>query len=317
MKLSIIIPVYQVEKYVKKCVSSLLIPNRNDYELIIINDGTKDRSIEIVEQSFSDSRIRIIHQKNAGLSAARNRGIRAAKGLYFWVFDSDDWAETNCISEILDLLDGKTDVFCFKSHFCNYEDNGRQETINDMIKGTTGKDVIGSQYEPCTPYFIYKRSVITDNNLYFTEGITHEDSLFTPIALFHCERVGYYCNPVYHHLMRDGSITHVVRPKRITDLIFVVRKLLDYGDSLGRYKYKWTRCITTTAYGMFFIQKMCDDRDVEYKLKCYVNCNWKLIRYFFYSKNLKDKCLACLSYIMLGNVFRAYRILYCLQYRKK
>ena len=84
MKLSIIIPVYQVEKYVKKCVSSLLIPNRNDYELIIINDGTKDRSIEIVEQSFSDSRIRIIHQKNAGLSAARNRGIRAAKGLYFW-----------------------------------------------------------------------------------------------------------------------------------------------------------------------------------------------------------------------------------------
>lgn len=63
MKLSIIIPVYQVEKYVKKCVSSLLIPNRNDYELIIINDGTKDRSIEIVEQSFSDSRIRIIHQK--------------------------------------------------------------------------------------------------------------------------------------------------------------------------------------------------------------------------------------------------------------
>ena len=76
MKLSIIVPVYNVEKYIVKCISSLLDQQTNDYEIIIVNDGTKDKSIDLIKKTFNDSKIAIIEQENQGLSAARNTGVR-------------------------------------------------------------------------------------------------------------------------------------------------------------------------------------------------------------------------------------------------
>ena len=105
--LSIIVPVYNVEPYIKKCIASLLVPNCDEYEIIVVNDGTKDNSINIIRKNFDDSRIRIIEQDNAGLSAARNRGIREACGEYIWCFDSDDWAEPDAISQIISELNGE------------------------------------------------------------------------------------------------------------------------------------------------------------------------------------------------------------------
>ena len=90
MKLSIIVPVYNVEKYIIKCIDSLLLNNTNDYEIIVVNDGTKDRSIELVKNKFCDSKIRIVEQENQGLSAARNTGVAEAMGDYIWFVDSDD-----------------------------------------------------------------------------------------------------------------------------------------------------------------------------------------------------------------------------------
>ena len=116
MKLSIIVPVYGVEKYIEQCIASLLTPGCNDYEIIVVNDGTKDKSIEIVEQSFTDPRIRIIHKENGGLSSARNLGIREAQGEYVWFFDSDDWAETQSIPDIVSRLND-VDCLYFKSYF--------------------------------------------------------------------------------------------------------------------------------------------------------------------------------------------------------
>ena len=83
MKLSIIVPVYNVEKYIVKCISSLLCQDTNDYELIIVNDGTKDKSIELIEEHFNDDKIKIVNQENKGLSGARNTGLEYAKGNMF------------------------------------------------------------------------------------------------------------------------------------------------------------------------------------------------------------------------------------------
>ena len=100
-KLSIIIPVYNVENYVGKCLESCLnqdIP-KNEYEIIVVNDGTKDNSVQVIEKYITpENNIRLIHRKNGGLSAARNTGLKEAKGEYVWFVDSDDWIENNVLN---------------------------------------------------------------------------------------------------------------------------------------------------------------------------------------------------------------------------
>ena len=108
--LSIIIPVYNVEKYIDKCISSIVNQGDsfNNVELIIVNDGTKDNSIAVI-QSYIDTfpNVFLINQENAGLSEARNTGLRHASGEYVWFFDSDDWMPDNCLDKILNVLGEK------------------------------------------------------------------------------------------------------------------------------------------------------------------------------------------------------------------
>ena len=116
MKLSIVVPVYNVEKYIVRCISSLISQDYDDYEIIIVNDGTPDNSIEVLTSKISDERITIIHQENGGLSSARNVGMHHANGEYIWFVDSDDWVEKNCLSGFSPLLNG-CDVLYFNKYF--------------------------------------------------------------------------------------------------------------------------------------------------------------------------------------------------------
>ena len=118
MKLSIIVPVYNVEKYIVKCVRSLLCQNYDDYEIIIIDDGSPDHSIEVLNKAIKDERVRIIAKKNGGLSSARNTGLQNAHGEYIWFFDSDDWAVENCLGEIVKNLNG-CDLLYFNKHYAD------------------------------------------------------------------------------------------------------------------------------------------------------------------------------------------------------
>ena len=103
MKLSIVIPVYNVEKYVSECLDSCLEQNVDitDYEIIIVNDGSTDNSANLINLYAKQSNIIIINQENLGLSAARNAGIKIAKGEYIWIVDSDDWIEPGILIRIL------------------------------------------------------------------------------------------------------------------------------------------------------------------------------------------------------------------------
>ena len=104
MKLSLIIPVYNVEQYIGRCLQSCLSQanvTAEDYELVIVNDGTKDNSMQVVEEMTRGcTNITVINQHNQGLSMARNVGLKAAKGEYVWFIDSDDWIESNMIEEL-------------------------------------------------------------------------------------------------------------------------------------------------------------------------------------------------------------------------
>ena len=107
VKVSVIVPVYGVEKYIKKCISSIINQTFSDFEIIIVDDGTKDNSIKIIEDNFHDERIKIFHKENGGLARARNYGITKASGKYMFFVDSDDFLEPNCLSEMYNEIINK------------------------------------------------------------------------------------------------------------------------------------------------------------------------------------------------------------------
>lgn len=178
MKLSIIIPAYNVEQYIEKCLISTQVQEveKGAYEVLVIVDGAKDRSLEIAQNvARRYTNIRVIYQENEGLSGARNNGLKAAIGEYVWFVDSDDWIEENCLTGIFQKLDGKLDILQLQRRL-TYDDEPKKKelsiiSINDVI---TGVEVLTKYRLPAPAQFrIYRRSFLLDNDLWFYKGILH------------------------------------------------------------------------------------------------------------------------------------------------
>lgn len=315
MKLSIIVPVYGVEKYIQKCISSLLVPNLDDYEIIVIDDGSKDKSIEILKEKFSDNRIKIYSQSNAGLSAARNLGIKKAKGEYIWCFDSDDWAETSLLPDVMYRLN-KIDLLYFTSYFRNYDDTGVETVDRLSTEVITGKELYSSKYFHPAQFYIIRRNLLLANNLLFTEGILHEDSLFTPIMLTFCKQVLPYSQTLYHYRQRSGSITKTVSAKRLKDLQFVITKLIEYSNRTfhNELKYKWGRCISELTNELLFISQDFKNKEELRNTKSFIN-KTNEIKCFLVHSGYKNALMGILSYLLLGNLWYTYKLLYYFRYK--
>lgn len=315
IKLSIIVPVYGVEQYIEECIASLLIPERDDYEIIVVNDGTKDRSIDIIHSRFSDSRIRIINQKNQGLSAARNHGIREAHGQYVWMFDGDDWAETEHLSKIIDTLK-EEDVLVFSSYYINYIDEAKETVRTETLSAATGLELCSKNHYHAVPFYIYRRQVLLDNTLWFTEGILHEDSLFTPIALPYMSEIQYFHSPVYHYRQRSGSITKNISTKRIQDMIYVVNSLVEHGETCipKNKKYNWGICVTDVLHNLLKTTIEGADTETKKMVRNFVNGNKKVLQYLIHSNSFNNRMMGILSYLAWGNLSGVYHLLYKIRY---
>ncbi len=227
MKLSIIVPVYNVEDYIERCIKSLLCQDIDDYEIIVVNDGTPDKSIEVINEKFNDPKIRIVNRENGGLSAARNTGIDNAKGEYVWFVDSDDFIEENCLLYIISCIEGK-DILVLTNGIL--EKNNKRSTTylgTYNMKAQNTHDLLYN-YIACAPYFIYKKSLLVDNNLRFKLGVLHEDMEFTPRVLFKANSFSFFEKPLYHQTVREGSITHTFNVKRATDVLENAKSLFNF-----------------------------------------------------------------------------------------
>jgi glycosyltransferase involved in cell wall biosynthesis len=203
-KFSIVVPVYNVEKYVKKCLDSIFNQSFKDFEVIVVNDGTKDNSMDIVK----DYDVTVINQKNQGLSEARNNGVKKAKGDYLIFIDSDDYIEEHLLKNINDSLDNNPDVVRFQAK--EIIDNNVVEYPETEFKGLNGKDafkaITGYHYvEPAWLYAI-KRKYYISNKYSFKKGTYHEDFGLTPLIVFKSKVVNSinYCG--YCYVQRSGSI---------------------------------------------------------------------------------------------------------------
>ena len=233
MKFSIIIPVYNVEKYLRECLESVLNQSfRGDYEVICVNDGSTDGSLDIL-QDYKEKYafIQIIDQNNKGLSVARNVGIKAAKGEYLLFLDSDDWIESNALHVLGDAITDE-DMICFNGR--RYFEDGTTEMPDSGIEEDklTGWEyynkyaLVSRKFNfVCVVLRLYRNEFLTKNNLFFDEGLYHEDNLFTPLACYYAKKVRIIPDSLYIYRIRTGSITQTKNRKHIFDTVSVANKL--------------------------------------------------------------------------------------------
>lgn len=218
IKVSVIIPIYNVEKYVKESVLSIINQTLKEIEIILVNDGSTDSSLTIIEElALQDNRIQIISNPNQGLSIARNLGIYRAKGEYIYFFDSDDLLEketlevcyNKCHSEKLDFLFFDADVFSEQNSSTINFNYKRAIKYEDRIY--TGFEILNRQindnvYSSSACLNFIDRKYLDDIELYFYPKIIHEDELFTFILYLKAQKVGLYNASFFHRRVRANSI---------------------------------------------------------------------------------------------------------------
>jgi glycosyltransferase involved in cell wall biosynthesis len=254
-KLSIIVPIYGVEQYLRKCVDSLLNQDLDNYEIILIDDGGHDKCPAICDEyKTAHKNIRVIHQENGGLSAARNSGIEVAQGEYIIFVDSDDYIEPNVLGGLLEQVErDDLDVLRYRLQYVRIvesvqckvyggvKNEGKYEVFNPYKKDPfTGNDYSEVPTDGVTFLnermntqcyawqFIIKRGLIVkseevrgkSDECLFTTGVYFEDTDWTPRMLVRAKRVASTNTVVYNYLMREGSITNAVnrsKQKKVLD----------------------------------------------------------------------------------------------------
>ena len=237
---SIIIPAFNVELYLPQCLDSVLNQTCIDYEIILIEDGSTDKTCQICDKYATiQDNIVVIHKKNAGLSEARNDGVRLAHGNYLFFLDSDDWIHNDnvlrnlkeklinecqpdvLINLIATCLDGST-VIQNSSYLFNIELNSCSP-LQIMQKILTIKNIfLGAQG------FIIKRSVFIKNELWFYPNLYHEDILWFPQVFMRVKNVRTNNQEIFCYRMnRSNSITNSVSEKKINDCLKIIDLLLD------------------------------------------------------------------------------------------
>lgn len=236
MKFSVIIPVYNVELYLRECLDSVLNQTFADWEAICVNDGSTDGSASILDEyALKDERIVVVAQSNAGTAAARNTGMKVAKGDYIFFLDGDDWLESNTLQSIADQLDGE-DVLCFsgRRYFEELKEYHQADQLSER-QYKSGMDYYNDNALlprdfafVCVVLRVYKRSFIIGHQLCFYDDVSYEDNLWVPIVLYNAGPVKVISDVLYVYRVRGGSKMSEVSLARKKDLLEVANRLANY-----------------------------------------------------------------------------------------
>ncbi|MCR4819797.1 MAG: glycosyltransferase [Elusimicrobiales bacterium] len=312
--LSVIVPVYKVEKYLKRCLDSLAAQTYRNIEIILVDDGSPDRCPEICEErADADNRFRCIHQKNKGLSGARNTGIADARGEYIAFLDSDDWIEPGtydtAISEAL-----KHDADVLQWNAIDEYENGRSAKWTELKEGKADIKKDPSVFKNVAWNYILKRSLIDRCNLRFYEGIYTEDVPFTAMLFLNSNKI-YSINRYFsHYFIREDSITNDPKKqlKRIEDSIFIAGEIEKAATSAGK--------MDEFSYILNFYVKASVKRDYLWKIyppdldkfrdtfpeaEPYIKWNSKglrLLRFLIYSRYDRTAKLLIMLHRMLKKI---------------
>lgn len=265
--ISIIVPVYNVEKYLDACMHSVINQTVKPLEVILVDDGSTDSSSIICDKYSKEyDNIHVIHQKNGGLSEARNTGLVAAKGEYIIFLDSDDTIIPETCNAFLSAI-GDREVDIAIGNLAVIREDSRtvkMHTLSDSERILSGEEFLKTELKHNTMYApvvqgVYSRQFLLDNQLFFVSGLLHEDEIFTPTAIAVAKQLLPTDIVFYNHMIRPNSIT---TQKDKTPNAKSIIKICDYLEKL-----------VDTAVEDVELKRMILDHAVDLYYKVYIDAD--------------------------------------------
>lgn len=313
-KISVIVPVYNVEKYLSRCIDSLIRQSYSNIEILLVDDGSKDESLSICkEYEAKDSRIHVFHKENEGLGLTRNYGVEQATGEYITFVDSDDYLTLDAIdSMVKKAVETDADVV-IASHY--YKNKKQEIELSERLYcGTEIKEILmvhmmgnnGNQLDALTYTAwgkLYKKEIFTKNRLLFPSErkLIWEDLAFSVEAYPLCEKVYILHKPVYYYCFNEGSLTHTYKPNKINLVMILYRymkkriqELNLSADAQFRLDTNFIGHIRTCIKLEVFyvkqngfektiqnIRKICSRKDVQTLIKSYPKTSFNRMQFVY------------------------------------
>lgn len=231
MKVSIIIPIYNVEKYLERCLNSLIEQTYHDFELICVDDGSTDSSSLILEKYTNDPRVRIITQKNQGLSSARNTGLRYATGDFITFIDSDDWVNKDYLKTMLDIQ-GKEDADIVCVDYIRTSNILDQKCNNKISYTTINEKAANILFSGKVSNFawgkLFRANLILSFDSFFPEGKRYEDIGSIYKAFDKAKKIVLIDKKLYYYYINPKSITSTRKLKDVEDKIAHINGIMNY-----------------------------------------------------------------------------------------
>lgn len=311
-KISVIVPVYNVEKYIRRCLDSLVNQSFKEMEIILVDDCSTDQSLEICKeyQQTYENVIVVQHEKNKGISATRNTGIRMAQGEYIGFIDSDDWVDINMYEEMYtQLINNKVDiVICAYNEVVDnqiirgnlYRDEkilAKEQLVNEYLKYTINSSVWNK---------LFKKSLFINNEIYFPEGKIYEEQYLTYELLKKCSKIKILNKPFVFYNRRPESYTTSKLSTKHLDALEEMKKIkmnLVENNEYDKYgKVYSVRCYRVIQ--MAFVNKMQfvkSDKEISNSVKSFLrkstNGYWRNSEF-----NYKNK----IDILLMRNMFNTY-----------
>ncbi|MGL5384032.1 MAG: glycosyltransferase family 2 protein [Culicoidibacterales bacterium] len=260
LQVSIIVVAYNIEKYIDKCLESIMNQTVTNIEIIVVNDGSTDSTLEIIQEKASqDNRIKIIDKQNAGTNEARKSGLSVAKGEYLLFVDGDDWLEV----EALDVLYNKAksndfDIVCYNAYWSWDDKRKEQSTFSDLLSEDHLENLFLSRILPSLCFKFIKKNYIDIYEIEFASNISYAEDLATVASLFmYKPKVGFEKSNLYNYYQRNDSITKKSNLKVLEIDIamqFIKRKLLE-NNLYEQYEKEYEKLVFQNLFNDMFLAK--------------------------------------------------------------
>ena len=263
--LSIIVPVYNVEKYLPICLDSIINQTYKNWELIIVDDASTDKSPEIIRKytSYANNITAIMLKENVGVGNARNVGMEIARGQYIGFVDSDDWIDNNYYQQLIDrIIDDKSEIaVCgVKTEYSNSKSSSyryKYMSANCISHNYALRLLVNSQnidqfISPIVSNKIYQTSFLKNNMLYFDPSRSFQDDYFSFFCMLYAHNVSIVPDVYYHYFQRPDSVTHVFSKKLVNDcldILIQIKERLRAESLLNSYNQEYysffERCLSS------------------------------------------------------------------------
>ncbi|MCI8417925.1 MAG: glycosyltransferase family 2 protein [Lachnospiraceae bacterium] len=242
VKISIIVPVFNIASYVKKCIESILSQSFDEYELILVDDGSTDESLKILQdyERLNSKKIKVISQSNQGQGEARNVGIKIAKGEYLLFVDGDDYLAQEALTYLAYIVKREqADVVAFD--LANVDYNGNMLGVLSGVSKEGGlKEQTVKEYLitiPPTPCKLWKKDLLLKKDIWFRSKVWYEDLEFTMKALAHVKKIYYTPMQLYFYVHRNNStMNNKIFVEKNSDIFTVFNGIIDYYKKQGIFQ---------------------------------------------------------------------------------